>query len=306
MTYPSIKETFYRASQSVKATRPMEVILTVPHGADADEFFRFFPEIQANPELQPIWSLFETYLAIERDVGASELAHAIAYELCHAKIEARVVEVNYPRGILDGGRLREHCLRECLPPKLFEDLKEAMLRIHDTSLSYMDRLYESMLEKRKREGTESYLLDVHTMASFCPVDEEGERATFPVSFARLEAYVDQYRNAKNRKYQRKIDLICSDEKARKLADPQLLSSIARELTAENYPCLENEPYHAAPIYLSFQHMQMVPGLSIDIPKYYVAKGDIDHELERITVDPLSIKKLSRCLARALISLAVKP
>ncbi len=285
MTYPSIKETFYRSRQD------KSVVLTVPHGADAKDFFEFFPEFKADPELQKVWPIFETYLAIEQDLGASELAHAIAYELLSRDVSAQVVELNYPRGIVDGGRLRDHCLRGCLPPHLAATFHEALLRVHDTSLTFMDRLYESV------KG-EVFLLDVHTMASYCPVDERGKKATFPVSFPRLEAYVNQYLNASNHAHQRKIDLICADESGRKLADPRLLSAVSQSLHREGYVCLENEPYHAAPIYLSYQHMQKLPGLSIDIPKFLISSGEA---LDELQIDAPKIKRLAATLALGILA-----
>ncbi|RYZ71022.1 MAG: hypothetical protein EOP09_05260 [Proteobacteria bacterium] len=263
----------------------------MPHGADTKDFFEFFPEIKADPELQKVWPIFETYLAIEQDIGASELAHAVAYELLTRGISARVVEVNYPRGIVDGGRLRDHCLRGCLPPHLSASLNETLLRVHETSLTFMDRLYESV------KG-QVLLLDVHTMASYCPVDELGKKRTFPVSFPRLEAYVNQYLNATRHAYQRKIDLICADESGLKLADPRLLAAIAQSLDAEGYMCLENEPYHAAPIYLSHQHMQKLPGLSIDIPKFLISSGEA---LDELQIDPFKVKRLAETLALGTIA-----
>lgn len=288
MTYPSIKETFYRGDSD------QNVILTVPHGADAHEFLSFFPEIKADPQLQKVWPLFETYLAIERDVGATELAHGIALELALGfGIPSRVVEVNYPRGILDGGRLSGHALRACLPPTLMERLQESMLSVHAASLTYMDRLYEQM-----GSGSKSLLLDVHTMASYCPVDETGHKFTFPVSFPRLEAYVNQYLTANNHLAQRRIDLISADEDGRVIADPRLLSALARELLAEGYACLENEPYHAAPIYLSYRHMQKVPALSIDIPKHLVALCEDERfELDGVDIDAPGVRRLAQTLAR---------
>ena len=288
MTYPSIKETFYRSSSD------RSVILTVPHGAEADEFLRFFSEIEAHPELRKVWPIFETYLAIERDTGSTELAHAIAYELSlNYGIESQVIEMNYPRGILDGGRLRDHCLRSCLPTSLLGDLQESMLRIHDVSLAYIEDLYEKM-----RVRGNSVLVDIHTMASFCPIDEAGRRFTFPVSFARLEDYVEQYLNAKNHSYRRKIDLICSDPKGRKLADPRLLSALSHELSQQAYTIVENEPYHAAPNYLSYQHMHKVPAISLDIPKHLIALGSSEGlELDVMALDVRSIRRLAQTLAR---------
>ncbi len=290
MSYPSLKETLYHAAG------PEQVILVVPHGADATEFLEFFPEIPAHPDLEKIWPLFRSYLAIERDAGASELAHALGARLAStAGYSVQVLEMNYPRGIVDGGRLNEHCLRPCLPHTLFDELKAAFLALHQTSLAAIDRVYEKMAEHPA-----CFLLDVHTMASYCPVNAEGERRTEPVAFATLASYVNQYLEAREHRYQRQIDLICSAADGRKLADPLLLQALTETLSEDGYTCLENEPYHAAPIYLSYQHMQKVPSLSIDVPKHLVASNALEpYELDQIRVDPLRIDRLAASLARGL-------
>lgn len=300
MTYPSVKETFYFAPRERERESERSVILTVPHGADAGEFLAFFPEIRADPELDKLWPVFESYLAIERDAGATELAHALAHTLSRSHgIRAHVVELNYPRGILDGGRLKGHALRHCLPPALMRELEAPLLQIHDATLSFMDRLYETLPSPLERR---CLLVDVHTMASFCPVDESGRRFTFPVSFPRLEAYVNQYMEAENHIYPRKIDLITEDETGRLLADPILLRELKKALAEAAYPSLENEPYHAAPIYLSHQHMQKLPSISIDVPKHLVASsGEKSYELDRIEIHPESVERLSKVLARAIAS-----
>jgi hypothetical protein len=290
MTYPSVKETLYHCGGSRFAA------VVVPHGAGAADFFKFFPEIEADPDLAKIWPIFEDYLAIERDGGAGEIAHALAYRLASSfDIRTLVAEVNFPRGIVDGGRLRNHCLRNCLPPKLAEDLTPAFLRVHEDSLAYMDRLYEQL-----EADTSALLIDMHTMASYCPVDEAGLKRTAPVSFPTLPAYIEQYLSASNHAYQRKIDLICADESGRLLADPILLDSIRQSLESAGYACLDNEPYHAAPIYLSYQHMQKVPSISLDIPKHLIAKGgEKDLELDNLQIDPDALKTLADCLAGAI-------
>lgn len=289
MTYPSVKETLYHARG------PRFAALVVPHGAGAEDFFNFFPEIKADPELAKVWPVFEDYIEIERDGGAGEIAHALAHRLASTfGIRSLVAEVNFPRGIVDGGRLRNHCLRPCLPHRLAEDLKPAFLRMHEDSLAYMDRLYEQ-LEK----DPSALLIDVHTMASYCPVDAAGQKKTAAVSFPTLPEYIEQYLSASNHAYQRKIDLICSDETGRLLADPILLDSISQALTNEGYACLENEPYHAAPIYLSYQHMQKVPSISLDIPKHLIAAGGEEKlELDNLVIDPEALKALADCLAGA--------
>ncbi len=291
MAYLGIKETSYQG------TSGKELLITVPHGGGAEGFLEAFPEIAADRELKKVWPLFLSYLEIERDTGASELAHSIA-RIISLKFnhQVTVYEMTYPRGILDGGRLRGHALRHCLPHRLMEDLQDRLLALHDQSLTVIDAAYGRMGE---RGGGHSLLLDVHTMASFCPVNESGIKSTFPISFPRLEAYVLQYLEAKHHNHLRSIDLICADEKGQKLADPTLLYQCKTALLKAGYSTVENEPYHAAPIYLSYQHMRMVPSLSLDVPKHCLTEEPFDqYQLDQLRIDPNKVEQLAACLAAA--------
>jgi hypothetical protein len=292
MTYQSLKETTYEAGS------PTRVLLISPHGADAKDFLEAFPAIALDARMQAVWPLFETYLAIERDVGADELAHAIAHNLArHYDITAQVLCLNYPRAIIDGGRVLDHCLRSCLPTQLFVALKEAFLDIQRRSLARVDELYAEL-----RAGSIQYLIDVHTMASFCPVDGNGTRYILPVSFNRLEDYVTQFIEARDHKYRRSIDLITADEHGQRMADARLVSEIQKALTAESYPQLENVPYCAAPAYLSAQHLKAVPSISLDVPKHILsswADDFTDYQLDEVPLSAEKIDRLGRCLARAI-------
>ncbi|WP_141734290.1 N-formylglutamate amidohydrolase [Oligoflexus tunisiensis] len=292
MTYQSLKETTYAAGG------PTRVLLISPHGADAKDFLDAFPAIESDALLQAVWPLFETYLAIERDVGADELAHAIAHNLARRyDIPCQVICVNYPRAIIDGGRLMDHCLRACLPTALFVELKERFLELHQQTLRRVDELYASI-----RSGAARYLIDVHTMASFCPIDGNGTRYILPVSFHRLEDYVNQFVEARDHKYRRSIDLITGDDHGQRWADPRLVAEVQRALQAEGYPVVENFPYCASAAFLSGQHVRSVPSISLDVPKHLLsswAEDFTDYQLDDVPLSPERIERLARCLAGAI-------
>ncbi len=292
MTYQSLKETTYEAGG------PSRVLLISPHGADAKDFLEAFPAIEADARLQAVWPLFETYLAIERDVGADELAHSIAHQLArHYDVEAQVICLNYPRAIIDGGRLLDHCLRQCLPTSLFVELKEAFLDIQRRTLARVEELYALL-----RSGAAQYMIDVHTMASFCPVDGNGTRYILPVSFNRLEDYVLQFIEARDHKYQRSIDLITADDHGQRWADPRLLAEIQNVLAREGYPQHENVPYCASAAYLSSQHLKNVPSISLDIPKHLLsswADDFTDYQLDDVPLSVEKIDRMARCLAQGI-------
>jgi len=292
MTYQSLKETTYEASG------PARVLLISPHGAGAKEFLDAFPAIEADPQLQALWPLFETYLAIERDVGADELAHAIAHNLARRfDVPCQVVCVNYPRAIIDGGRLMDHCLRLCLPTALFVQLKTSMLELHQRTIRRVEELYAEI-----KSGSARYLIDVHTMASFCPIDGNGTRYILPVSFHRLEDYVTQFIEARNHEYRRSVDLITADDHGQRWADPQLIAEIQRALGAEGYPQLENIPYCALSAFLSHQHLRTVPSISLDVPKHLLstwADDFTDYQLDDVPLSAEKIERLGQCLAGAI-------
>ncbi len=294
MTYPSVKETIYTGETKGLA------VFVVPHGAAADEFLEAFPEILAHREVQALLPLFMSYLAIERDLAASDLAHALAHRVQRRLgLTSIVAEVNYPRGIIDGGRKIDHSLRPCLPSGLSFELKDAFLQVHRHTLDYMGKIYQRITAEN------GYLLDVHTMANFCPTDSTGQRSTIPVSFPRLEDYVEQFLNAGNVSYQRKIDLITSDEKGEELAAPEMRRALSQAMEQGSFPYAINEPYLAASAYLSHQHMKSVRGISIDVPKYLLTYPSADGglpPLDELAVDPDRVEALADCLVKAWESL----
>lgn len=291
MAYKTIKEFTYHASGSGL------LVYVAPHGADAVDFLNAFPQIRQDAFLEACWPLFETYLEVERDVGSVEIAHALArYTSSRHGLPSRVIELNYPRAVIDGGRLISNCLRHCLPNVLFASLREDFLAIHQTTLDFMAELHQRI---RQEKG---YLIDVHTMASFCPANSHGERSTFPVSFPRLGDYVDQFLNAREHDYRRRLDLITADDQGRPIADPHLTRFLRKALEDANYPIVENEPYTACSDFLSYRHMTAVPAISIDVPKHFVAtwREDLsDYELSLVTLDAGKIQDLAICMGEGI-------
>jgi hypothetical protein len=292
MTYTSVRDIFYRGK------KPGLLAFVAPHGCGAEAFFEAFPQIPADPQMQAVWPLFESYIEIERDVASVELAHALARRLAYRlDISCVVLEVNYPRAIIDGGRLLDNCLRPCLPQALFASLRADFLAIHEQTLTYMDALYEKL-----KASPVGFLIDVHTMASFCPADPKTGRGTFPVSFPRLEDYVDQFLNAREHNFLRTLDLITEDEKGHRVADPILTKTISAALRSAGYAFAENEPYTACSNFLSYRHMTRSRAISIDVPKHFVAswREDLsDYVLSSVSIDAAKLDRLADCLAKGI-------
>jgi hypothetical protein len=191
----------------------------------------------------------------------------------------------------------DHCLRSCLPTSLFVELKAQFLDLHRQTLARVDALYGEM-----KAGAIDYLIDVHTMASFCPVDGNGTRYILPVSFQRLEDYVTQFIEARDHKYRRSIDLITADDHGQRWADAKLVQAIQEGLHADGYPQLENVPYCASAAFLSGQHLRSVPSISLDVPKHLLsswADDFTDYQLDDVPLSADRIDRLGACLARAI-------
>ena len=172
--------------------------------------------------------------------------------------------MDYPRAIVDGGRILDHCLRPCLPPDLFNRLKDKFLDMHQDMLHKLEELHE---EVNQNHG---YVLDLHTMASFSP-HHKGEIKTIPVSFENLEEYYEQFINAPREKgYLRYVDVITEDGHGHYIADRKLAKAVSKNLSLANIDYRENSPYFAPPEFLMNTHMSRCPGLAIDIPKHLLA------------------------------------
>ncbi len=153
-----------------------------------------------------------------------------------------------------------------------------------------------------RSGAAQYMIDVHTMASFCPVDGNGTRYILPVSFNRLEDYVLQFIEARDHNYQRSIDLITADDHGQRWADPRLMTEIQKVLAMEGYPQHENVPYCASAAYLSSQHLKSVPSISFDVPKHLLsswADDFTDYQLDDVPLSGEKIERMARCLAQGI-------
>ena len=155
-----IIETLY--SKNIQDT--VNLLLIVPHGADASTFQARFPQLFQHFFDKGASELLRQYLRIEQDFGAKEIAHSIAsYLYRHSSISSRVLELAYPRGLLDGGRQESHCLREFLPKTILSDYGEELKDVHRASISYVK---QQLGQVRDAGGI---FLDVHTMAPFAEI-----------------------------------------------------------------------------------------------------------------------------------------
>ena len=285
-----IKETKYGKSED------FQVLIVCPHGSRGEKFFEMFPQIKKHPKITKNLELFNLYVDVERDVGTVELSHAIAEKLENFNISSLVLELEYPRAILDGGRTLDFCIRNALPDDLNEELNGDFKKIHESSLK---RLFEICKSLKSREGR---LIDVHTMGSFCPM-KDGKKQTFSVSFSNLEAYTKQFSDApKTTKNLREFDLICSDSDGVELGDECLRLNLEKELHKAEVPYQLNKPYAASREFLMYPNLKNCRGVCFDIPKHSLSPYHNDpysFNLETMEVSDAQIEAYSNILARSL-------
>lgn len=252
----------------VKETRYGEnfrALILSPHGSEGTRFFELFPEILADEQVAKQKESFLAYVELEKDSGATELCHKIAQELLSQGVSSKVVELDYPRAIVDGGRILEKCLRNALPRDLEESLQSRFLDMHQKSLNRLLELYKELNQNN------GLILDVHTMASFCPVNH-GAKLTKPISFETMESYKKQYINApRDLDNLRYFDLITADTRGEELGDKKLKMNIEQMLIENNISYKMNKPYAASDEFLMYPNLTHCRGLCFDIPKHSLTK-----------------------------------
>ena len=283
------------------------VTIVSPHGSQGSAFWDYVPEILKEPAIKKNIELFMRYIAIEKDHGANELAHAIAshFVSIDASYGANVIEFDYPRGIVDGGRILSHCIRDCLPAPLKAQLTPRLESLHARSLAKLEGVYKELACKK------GLLLDIHTMAPYCPIDADGKAQTMPVSFETLYDYVQQFIDAPiSESNRRTVDLIISDPSLRKAtADQDLQLALQGVFSSRGIDFCENHPYFAEEHFLMYQHFINAQAVAIDVPKDRIArlggKNEI-FDLADFELDQKKIDHIAEAIASALhLCLAAK-
>ena len=262
--------------------RGIDLLITSPHGCWGEPFFQLFPEILQHHEIVKKEKTFRNYLNIEHDKGASDIGISIARHFHESfGLDKRVVfvEILYPRGILDGGRLLSHCLRKSLPTDLMHFKKKVFLDIHDNTLVKIDELLEEVQAAKGR------IIDIHTMAPSSPKEQVSSTMGLQECFANLDDYVSGYLETSNDVTceKRPIDLMTQLQDGTVIADEQFAEQCLKEFTAYDLQAELNHPYSCANFYLAGYMFRKCRGLAIDVPKHLLAKDPQNFRLEDFEV-----------------------
>lgn len=257
-----ITQSFYGNSKACP-----KVLLVVPHGASGFEvFFKRFPDILDHPEIRRSNGAFERFLAVEQDRGSSELAHSIARKLNEMTPEMgiRILELSYPRGLVDGGRIVSHCLRPFLPDALLRRHKDAFIQIHQDSVDYVLDQVSSVSDSG------GCVLDIHTMASFCPSEPLDSYQSWESLIPYTRAFDDAYKHGSLRSF----DIITADGDGREIAHKPLRDELEKSLGGR-FDLSFNHPYAALKHFMMNVYMCHGSGIALDLPKHLLAEDGPD-------------------------------
>lgn len=237
----------------------VDFLIIVPHAGEGSVFFRRFTEIKRHPEVVSRMEMFCDFIKLEQDLGATVMAHKIARALSkiHPRMGITLLEIDYPRGLLDGGRQMSHCIRPFLPADLLEGLRDDFNHTH---LSCLDKIRSYLRLLVKNRG---FFIDLHTMASHDPIFAKGPTQTF--DWASMDEYIEGYRLGEQHGKQRIIDFIKRDDDGVIIADRKI-SECLEERFRGQYPFADSNPYRASKHFMMNEYMRSAPGIAIDFPK----------------------------------------
>lgn len=264
-----------------------KVLLLTPHGANHHWLAAKFPQIN-----DALTESYIKYLHIERDFGVNELARSLANKLSSIGFHVEIAETLYHRGILDGGRVIEHCIRNTLPERLNEQLAPLLLGVH---MNATNAIKQKCISLPVSKGV---VIDLHTMASFSPSTDDSNELP---KYENILKYVWAYTQGSERNSLRSIDILTEDENGDLAADKELAEITYDVFKKAGHRVGFNSPYRNDTKYMMNQYFKLARGMAIDFPKHLLVRGDLNNmKLENLEVDDEKIMGISELLNGAIV------
>lgn len=265
-----------------KCRIPFDAVILCQHGDDGTDFFKRKEEaIQSLSNHDP--ALLQAYLAIEQDVGSSELAHAIANSLVGMSSErfsVVVLDVPLPRAFIDANRVREHALRPVFDYAGREDIAASFLRQYDHETS-------SIASTLRQLSSQGVVLDIHSMAPYSPqVNQVDGAHAVELSPTTLDRYVRAYTDPAMRGERCNIDIVTSLEDGSIIADHVLAAECARQFDQSGIHYRFNHPYHTNEKVMTTRYMHRHHTLAVDVPKDYIARTPGSQAFDLANLEPV--------------------
>lgn len=271
--------------------KPTKFIVVDPHGADFSNFLNLHPEIQEHAEVQRNIDLFKKYLSIERDLGATDLAHSLAQKIAISSGNGvEVLSIEYPRGLLDGGREENFAVRCALPKSLLQKYSPQWTKLH---LETIKRVENKIIASDQ----DCLVVDVHTMSKYDFLRfVDGKPISESVTWECLGDYVKAFTDA--RETTRPFNILCRDESNQFTSCPKIVDRLKEQLAAEAVRFEEDVPYRIMKRYRSHTYLNIRRGIAIDLPKTFISKDQESYRLEHLEVDEKKVKYWGQLLANA--------
>lgn len=276
-------------SQVCKPWGQDKLLILIPHGADYHWIVKQFPDLSAL-----LTEDYISYLKIEADHGATELAHAIANHLNPKGVEVIIIKTLYNRGVLDGGRVKDYAVRNSLPRAIKEKLEKELLDLHEQSVNFIKEHCALIAA----DG--GFVLDLHTMAPVCPVfkseDEKHAHYESIGEYTKRFIYPGSFNNL------RPVDILSEDENGKVITDEQLSSLVFDNLKQAGLEVEFNFPYKNHSMYMMNEYLSIANGIAIDFPKHLISVGSIsDFKLDNFEIDSLKLSAIAEAISNAVVS-----
>ena len=276
-----------------------DLLITCPHAELGSDFVEFdYPDTS---RVVNLWKEdFADFLAIEHDFGTHELSHALAEKLYEKYgVCTLVVELTFPRSILDAGRLYPNCLRNVVDYEKSPQLRESLVKLHET---YMERLCH-VVAVAKSYGALS--IDLHTMSTYSPnVIQERYAEAISETPDNLLKYIKLYKNSHKEGDKRVTELFSGDARNGIFASTELLKGLYRELQAKDVDVEFDKPYILAEHLVAHYLVCELGTVCIDIPKDLlstVTTMDDGYDIAKLEVDKVKLNDMADILASSVVN-----
>ena len=270
----------------------LKALILVPHDSTNDFFFDEFPEIRAEAQRRNKLEQFEQFIHIESDKGALVIADQIAKKIqsalaSHEKVE--LIHLDYPRGIIDGGRKLSHCVRDLCTTESLAKYEKRFKEIHQLTMDWITQKIEEL------NNNDGLLLDIHTMAPWSPSQ------SVPLHWDQLYDYVESFTGTYSAERMRPVNLLTRDDDDVLLADQELIDLFVQRLEGLNFSVQENEPYRLSNPFANHHYLSLATGIAIDIPKHLLAEETThieDFPLNEFRISEEKVKRMGNAIAEA--------
>lgn len=281
--------------------KDLALLVVVPHDSVNLDFLDDHPEFAEHSLSERNQELFSRYIHLEADRGATELAKAIA-SICQASLLERgeinatveLFRIDYPRGVIDGGRVSAHSIRPLVTDtSRFTEIDHAsnMKNIQRDTIKLLDQKLEALNQAN------GLLLDIHTMAPCDPF------ASPTPNWENLASYIQSFYSCLTPERERPLDLLTSDDEGQFLAERGLFDAVLKSLETidSSITVKENTPYRVSKPYLMHYLLTHAKGLAIDVPKHLIAEhkdGLENFDIEGFTVCQKKTNRIAKAVAKA--------